>query len=46
MARLLDNWIDSDFLMLRDLNIAVARILYGLYGLYGGMVNGENAKLM
>jgi hypothetical protein len=36
MARRLDNWMDSDFLMLRDLNIAITRILYGLYGLYGG----------
>ena len=31
----LDNWIDSDFLMLRDLNIAVSRIVL-IYGLYGG----------
>jgi hypothetical protein len=30
MARRLDNWIDSDFLMLRDLNIAVTRMLYGM----------------
>ena len=33
------NWIDSDFLMLRGLNIAIniTRILYGLYG--GGPQN-------